>query len=104
MAAALRRLGFEVTTELDTDRGELTEALRDFTDSWQRGTPMPVTLTSACMTKMAPKWTVMSCRIVCRWWNSQRERSGRTGRCSQPTMYAVTVQHMGGMTICRLIY
>ena len=31
MAAALRRLGFEVTTELDVDRGELTEALRAFT-------------------------------------------------------------------------
>ena len=31
MAAALRRLGFEVTTELDTDRAELTEALRGFT-------------------------------------------------------------------------
>ncbi|MCY4121795.1 MAG: caspase family protein [Acidobacteria bacterium] len=31
MAAALRRLGFEVTTELDADRGELTEALRAFT-------------------------------------------------------------------------
>ena len=31
MSAALRRLGFEVTTELDTDRGELTEALRAFT-------------------------------------------------------------------------
>ena len=31
MAAALRRLGFDVTTELDTDREELTEALRAFT-------------------------------------------------------------------------
>ena len=31
MSAALRRLGFEVTTELDTDRVELTEALRAFT-------------------------------------------------------------------------
>ena len=31
MAAALRRIGFEVTTELDPDRGELTEALRAFT-------------------------------------------------------------------------
>ena len=31
MAAALRRIGFEVTTELDADRGELTEALRAFT-------------------------------------------------------------------------
>ena len=31
VAAALRRLGFEVTTELDTDRVELTEALRAFT-------------------------------------------------------------------------
>ena len=31
MAAALRRLGFDVTTELDTDREELTEALRGFT-------------------------------------------------------------------------
>ena len=31
MSAALRRLGFEVTTELDADRGELTEALRAFT-------------------------------------------------------------------------
>ena len=31
LAAALRRLGFEVTTELDTDRAELTEALRGFT-------------------------------------------------------------------------
>ena len=31
MAAALRRIGFEVTTELDTDRVELTEALRAFT-------------------------------------------------------------------------
>ena len=31
MAAALRRLGFEVTTELDVDRVELTEALRAFT-------------------------------------------------------------------------
>ena len=30
-AAALRRLGFEVTTELDADRVELTEALRAFT-------------------------------------------------------------------------
>ena len=28
MAAALRRLGFEVTTEFDADRAELTEALR----------------------------------------------------------------------------
>ena len=28
MSAALRRLGFEVTTELDADRVELTEALR----------------------------------------------------------------------------
>ena len=31
MSAALRRLGFEVTTELDADRGELTAALRAFT-------------------------------------------------------------------------
>ena len=31
MAAALRRIGFEVTTELDVDRGDLTEALRAFT-------------------------------------------------------------------------
>ena len=31
MSVALRRLGFEVTTELDTDRVELTEALRRFT-------------------------------------------------------------------------
>ena len=31
MSAALRRLGFEVTTELDADRVELTEALRGFT-------------------------------------------------------------------------
>ena len=28
MSAALRRLGFEVTTEFDADRAELTEALR----------------------------------------------------------------------------
>ena len=31
MSATLRRLGFEVTTELDADRVELTEALRAFT-------------------------------------------------------------------------
>ena len=31
MSAALRRLGFEVTIELDADRVELTEALRQFT-------------------------------------------------------------------------
>ena len=31
MSAALRRLGFEVTTEFDADRVELTEALRTFT-------------------------------------------------------------------------
>ena len=31
ISAALRRLGFEVTTELDADRVELTEALRQFT-------------------------------------------------------------------------
>ena len=31
MSAALRRLGFEVTTELDADRVEMTEALRAFT-------------------------------------------------------------------------
>ena len=31
MSGALRRLGFEVTTELDADRVELTEALRAFT-------------------------------------------------------------------------
>ena len=31
MSAALRRLGFEVTTELDADRGELTAAQRAFT-------------------------------------------------------------------------
>ena len=31
ISAALRRLGFEVTTELDADRVELTEALRGFT-------------------------------------------------------------------------
>ena len=31
MSAALRRLGFDVTTELDADRVELTEALRAFT-------------------------------------------------------------------------
>ena len=31
MAAALRRIGFEVTTELDANRVELTEALRAFT-------------------------------------------------------------------------
>ena len=31
ISAALRRLGFEVTTELDADRVELTEALRRFT-------------------------------------------------------------------------
>ncbi len=31
MSAALRRLGFEVTTELDADRVKLTEALRAFT-------------------------------------------------------------------------
>ena len=31
VSAALRRLGFEVTTELDADRVELTEALRAFT-------------------------------------------------------------------------
>ena len=33
MASALRRLGFQVTIELDTDRVELTEALRNFTRS-----------------------------------------------------------------------
>ncbi len=31
MSAALRRLGFEVTTELDADRVEMTDALRQFT-------------------------------------------------------------------------
>ena len=31
LSAALRRLGFKVTTELDADRVELTEALRAFT-------------------------------------------------------------------------
>ena len=31
LSAALRRLGFDVTTELDTDRTALTEALRGFT-------------------------------------------------------------------------
>ncbi|MCY3821544.1 MAG: caspase family protein [Gammaproteobacteria bacterium] len=31
MAAALQRLGFDVTTELDADPVELTEALRRFT-------------------------------------------------------------------------
>ena len=31
MAVELRRIGFEVTTELDVDRGDLTEALRAFT-------------------------------------------------------------------------
>ena len=31
MSAALRRLGFDVTTELDADRAELTKALRSFT-------------------------------------------------------------------------
>ena len=31
LSSALRRLGFEVTTELDADRVELTEALRAFT-------------------------------------------------------------------------
>ena len=31
LAATLRRLGFEVTTELDTDRAELAKALRAFT-------------------------------------------------------------------------
>ena len=31
MSAALRRLGFEVTTELNADRVELTAALRAFT-------------------------------------------------------------------------
>ena len=31
MSAALRRLGFEVTTELDADRVVLTAALRQFT-------------------------------------------------------------------------
>ena len=31
MAAALRRLGFEVTTTLDADRGELNDSLRAFT-------------------------------------------------------------------------
>ena len=31
MAAALRRLGFEVTTALDVDRGELNDAMRAFT-------------------------------------------------------------------------
>ena len=31
MSAALRRLGFEVTTELDADRVEMTDALRRFT-------------------------------------------------------------------------
>ena len=31
ISSALRRLGFEVTTELDADREELTEALRQFT-------------------------------------------------------------------------
>ena len=30
MAAALQRLGFDVTTELDADRLALTEALRAF--------------------------------------------------------------------------
>ena len=30
LSAALRRIGFEVTTELDADRVELTEALRAF--------------------------------------------------------------------------
>ena len=33
MSSALRRLGFEVTTEFDADRVELTEALRAFTRS-----------------------------------------------------------------------
>ena len=31
MSAALRRLGFDVTTEFDADRVEMTEALRAFT-------------------------------------------------------------------------
>ena len=31
LSASLRRLGFEVTTELDVGRGDLTEALRAFT-------------------------------------------------------------------------
>ena len=31
VAAALRRLGFDVTTELDADRAPMTEALRAFT-------------------------------------------------------------------------
>ena len=31
ISAALRRLGFEVTTELDADRVEITDALRTFT-------------------------------------------------------------------------
>ena len=31
ISSALRRLGFEVTTELDADRVDLTEALRAFT-------------------------------------------------------------------------
>ena len=31
MSATLRRLGFDVTTELEADRVELTEALRAFT-------------------------------------------------------------------------
>ena len=37
ISSALRRLGFEVTTEFDADRVELTAALRAFTESPETG-------------------------------------------------------------------
>ena len=52
MSAALRRLGFEVTTEFDADRVELTEALRTFT-RWSAGADVQSSSTRAT----ASRWT-----------------------------------------------
>ena len=61
MSAALRRLGFEVTTEFDTDRVELTEALRAFTRRSAGADVSLVSSTRATASRMASttssRWT-----------------------------------------------
>ena len=75
MSSALRRLGFEVTTEFDADLVELTEALRAFT---RRSAGADV---SWCSTRAtASRWTASTT-----WCRSTRAWSG-TSTCGFETV------------------
>ena len=70
ISAALRRLGFEVTTELDTDRMELTEALRAFTRQTAGADPAGVDVwrvVAASDSGCVPEQSVGRGRCSARW-------------------------------------